>query len=333
MWDPCCEFGKICLAGGGFGGNSWPMSTGNIVVVGSLNSDLVASVNRFPDAGETVMGTGFQMNPGGKGGNQAVAAARLGGAVAMIGAVGDDAFGNAQLASLQREGIDVNGVERIRDQPTGTALIEVDQGGENRIVVVPGANGKLNPDHILKHKGLIEAASVVLVQLEIPLDTVSVVVDLAWNTEAPMVLDPAPAVTLSDRLLEEIDFLTPNLGELGVLSGKAFNDADPLELISEGARELLGKGMSNIIVKLGARGALWVNEHQSHHWPARKVDVVDSTAAGDCFNAAFAVALCEGRSVKDAGEFAVNAAALSVTQSGAQQSMPTRADVDALIAI
>lgn len=300
----------------------------DIVVVGSLNADLVVSTERMPNKGETVVGDDFNIHCGGKGANQAVAAARLGARVAMVGAVGDDDFGRAQIANLNAAGVNTDSIHRVADAPTGTALIEVDAAGENRIVVVPGANGLLTPGHILEHKQLLESARVILLQLEIPMDAVSAAIEIGWASDAQVVLDPAPARGLPESWWEQIDFLTPNLSELGMLLNRSFDEDDSIDAIGEEAKELVVKGVEHVMVKLGPRGAVLVADDNFHHWPGREIEVVDTTAAGDCFNGAFAVALAENRSVMEAGQFAVKAAALSVTRAGAQDAMPSRAMVE-----
>jgi len=300
------------------------MTTADIVVVGSLNVDLVVSVPRFPESSETVKGNKFRTFFGGKGGKQAVAAARLGGRVAMIGSVGRDDFGETQIQNLKREGINVGGIRRTAEHSTGTALIEVDQNGDNRIVVVPGANGALRPEHVREYQELLRLAKVVLVQLEIPMETVSAVMDAVGCGDAVLVLDPAPATKLPEKWLGQTDYLTPNLGELGLLLDRPFNDATPIPQIVDGAGQLISKGVRNVLVKLGCRGALWMSEGNIQHWPGHEVKVVDTTAAGDCFNGALAVGLAKGWDVNRASQYAVAASAVAVTRAGAQDSLPDK---------
>jgi ribokinase len=299
-------------------------------VAGSLNLDLVASVPRFPGAGETITGHGFRTFPGGKGANQACAAGKLGARVAMIGRLGRDAAADALLASLAAAGVGTELVARDPDHPSGTAIIAVDASRENRIIVVPGANGAFTPEALAPASEVLREAACVLLQLEIPLATVVAAARLARAGKAIVILDPAPAGPLPDALFADVDYLTPNLGELATLSGAAFDEDASLDRIAAAARLLVRRGARRVIAKLGARGALLVTELAAHHWPPFPVTPVDTTAAGDAFNAAFAVALVAGETELDAGVFASAAAACSVTRSGAQASLPSREEVEAL---
>jgi len=302
-----------------------------IVVAGSLNMDLVAGVREFPAAGETVLGEDFRTFAGGKGANQAYAAARLGAHVAMLGQVGNDAAGEAQIRNLASVGVDTDSIGRDPDRPSGTAIIAVDAAKENRIIVIPGANGTFTPERLEKSRELLTGAALVLLQLEIPLDTVLAAARRARDGGARVMLDPAPARPLPAELVERVDYLTPNLGELATLTGTRLGADSPIGDIIAAARDLCARGARKVIVKLGGRGALLVSRDEYHPWPAFQVEAVDTTAAGDCFNAAFAVALVEGRSEIEAGVFASAAAACSVTRPGAQASMPSREEVEALV--
>jgi ribokinase len=301
-----------------------------IVVVGSLNAGLVTRLDRFPVPGETVTARDFAVHAGGKGANQAYAAARLGGRVAMLGAVGRDLYGDLLSDSLHRAGVDVASVARDADAPTGMAFITIDASGENEIVIVPGANARIAPYSLRAHEGRIASAGVVLLQLEVPLPVVERAARVAHEGGAVVILDPAPAPAppLPSSLLECVDFLTPNLGELQTLTRRAVaaNDAD------SAARALAaGHPRLRVIVKMGERGALLVEPDGRSHWPAPRVEVVDTTAAGDAFNGALAVALAEGLPLLEAGRRAVIAGSLSVTRAGAQPSMPSRAEVEAAL--
>ena len=299
----------------------------DIVVIGSLNSDLVATVERFPNAGETLTGRDFVINCGGKGANQAYAAAALGGAVAMVGQVGSDDSGAVQIKNLSSIGVRVASVQRDNNQPTGTAIIEVESSGENRIIIVPGANGTLTADRLEPSLNLLQEAKLLLLQLEIPMETVAEAIRIGKEFGVQIVLDPAPAAPIPDEWCASIDFLTPNLTELGSLTGDRLEEDTPLEQVTQSARRLCDRGVPCVITKLSSRGAIRVTAHDSYHQPAPAVQVVDTTAAGDCFNAAFAVALASDHSEQDAIEFAVAAGSLSVTRRGAQKAMPVRREV------
>ena len=298
-----------------------------IVVVGSLNVDLVVRVPRFPAPGETVVGTDYAVFPGGKGANQAVAAARLGGDVHMVGRVGNDDNGRLLLASLASAGVDAGGVRVDADAPTGTAVITIDGAGQNMIAIVPGANGRLRPDDVEARRSVLASAVVVLLQLEVAFDVVEGAARLGREAGATVVLDPAPARPEALPLLARVDVVTPNETELACLVG-APSGPRGIEEAARLARVLLDRGAKSVIAKLGTLGALEVTTAGRRFWPAHAVDAVDTTAAGDVWNGAFAAALAEGRSVDDAGAFASAAAAISVTRPGAQPSMPTRVEVE-----
>jgi ribokinase len=303
-----------------------------IVVVGSLNADLVVRVPRFPIPGETIRGDRFDVFPGGKGGNQAAAAARLGGRVAMVGQVGGDSQGAWLRESLQAAGADVSRVGIDESVSSGVALITIAADGQNDIVIVSGANGTFTPERLAPSVPLLRQAAIVLLQLEIPLPTVERAAAEACASGAQVVLDPAPAMPVPEQLLALSTLVTPNETELLALTGHsgadgAVGDAD----IDRHARTLIDRGARAVLVKLGARGARLVTTSETAAWPAFPVEVVDTTAAGDAFGGALAVALAEGAERHDAIRFACAAAALSVTRAGAQPSMPSRPDVDRLI--
>lgn len=305
-----------------------------LVVAGSLNMDFVVSVDRLPAAGETVLGRDFRMIPGGKGANQACAAGRLGGDsvhVKMIGRVGYDVFADHLKASLSAAGVDVTAVHATRAQPTGVALIWVDRQGQNSIVVASGANRELASADVEAMRKSLRGAAIALFQLETPLDTVEAALKLAREEGAITMLDPAPAQRLSVGLLEAVDILTPNESEALLLCGRA-----PARVSVEEARELAESlrrlGPRTVIVKLGEQGCLLLNDAGARHFPGYRVEVRDTTAAGDTFNAALAVALAEGRAIEQAIPFANAAAAISVTRLGAQASAPGRAEVEEFLA-
>jgi ribokinase len=306
-----------------------------IVVIGSLNLDLVAKVARMPAEGETLTGLGFATYPGGKGANQAVAAALLGGDVVMVGRVGKDGFGEQLRGALHGAGVDTSCVREVAGS-SGTAVILVTPFGGNSIVVIPGANGTISPQELELHAEVIEGASIVLAQLEVPLETVVRAAELAAARGVPFVLDPAPAQGLPPEFLKNVTWLTPNETETMILLqslGHEWNgNLEDEAGIAEAAVKLLATGVRNVILKLSGRGVyLRGVDVVGHFVDAAKVQVVDTTAAGDTFNGAFAYALTEGAEPSDAARFACFAAAISVTRPGAQPSMPHLEEVRALI--
>lgn len=298
----------------------------SILVIGSINMDLVAQTPRIPVAGETLTGTTFATTPGGKGANQAVAAARLGASVAMLGMVGQDVFGTSLLNTLQNAGVNTESVARV-DGPSGIASIAVGAQGENSIIVIPGANAAVTPNVLDQHIALIRTAGIVLCQLELPMATVMHALELCADAGVPVVLDPAPAVPLPASAWRRIAWFTPNETEAKLYLGTEL----PPE---EAAAQLLALGLEGVILKRGAQGSYVARSNGEARWvPAFQVDAVDTVAAGDCFNGAFAVALREGLDPWAAARFASAAAAISVTRHGAQDSMPTRAEVDQFLAM
>ena len=301
-----------------------------IVVVGSLNMDFVVRVNHLPAPGETVLGRDFQMIPGGKGANQACAAAKLAGSsvpVRMIGRVGYDLFADHLRASLSAAGVDVTAIHATRAQPTGVALIWVDNTGQNSIVVASGANHEIVPADAAAMRPIFRGARFVLFQLETPLDTVAAALEAAHEEGARTILDPAPAQPLSRELLSHVDVLTPNESEACHLLRRPVTRVTPDEAPSL-ARELRDLGPSTIVLKLGEQGCYCLEGDFEKQVPGFRVDARDTTAAGDTFNAGLAVALAEGQSTEEALRFANAAAAISVTRLGAQASVPTRNEVD-----
>jgi ribokinase len=298
-----------------------------IVVVGSLNMDVVCRVARAPAAGETVLGEAVSFVPGGKGANQAVAAARLGGRVRMVGCVGGDDFGARLRAGLAREGIDVTHVGVDADATSGVAMILVEAGGQNRITVAPGANARLTPAQVEAAAGGWPRGGILLLQLETPLPTVEAAIAAARRAGTTVILNPAPAQPLPDAWWPHLDILLPNESEAALLAGLPVRDA---AAASEAARLLRRRGARCVLVTLAERGVLIVDDAGERMLPAPRVVAVDTTAAGDTFTGALAVALAEGASLDAAALFAVRAAALSVTRPGAQTSIPHRAEVEAI---
>jgi ribokinase len=298
-----------------------------IVVVGSINLDLVAATDRIPIAGETVRGFSFRTFPGGKGANQAVAAARLGGSVSMIGRLGSDAFGVELRDSLEKSNVNTEAVQIVSGS-SGVALITTDPQGENAITVVAGANAYLSPASLDSKIELIRTAGILLTQLEIPLETVEHLAAIAAQEGVPLMLDPAPARALPPSLLKRIEWLTPNETETSVLTGSGPGELSD-ESIEDAANALLDRGSRNVILKLGDRGCyVALSDGTRQLVPAYSVNPVDTTAAGDAFNGAFAVALMNGQGAIEAASWASAVAAISVTRAGAQASMPTAAEVD-----
>ncbi len=301
-----------------------------LVVVGSLNMDFVVSVERLPVPGETVLGRDFQMIPGGKGANQACAAGKLGAdsvAVRMIGRTGYDVFADHLKASLAAANVDVSAIHATKSQPTGVALIWVDRQGQNSIVVASGANFALAAADVEGMRKVFRGAALALFQLETPLDTVAAALALARTEGLRTMLDPAPAQPLPAALLALVDILTPNENEALMLLGRPPARVSPNDA-PELAAALRSLGPRAVILKLGDRGSYYSSDEVSFSTPAFPVDVRDSTAAGDTFNAALAVALTEGQPIEQALRFANAAAAISVTRLGAQASAPSRAEVD-----
>lgn len=290
-----------------------------ITVVGSLNMDLVVYADKIPRPGETVLGRNFRQIPGGKGANQASSAAKLGAEVCMIGCIGTDSFGAQLKDSLGRDGVNVEHVMVKPGVSTGVAVILVENSGDNSITVASGANYSITEGDIAKARGVITASDVILLQLEIPLNTVKAATIAAKSAGKTVILNPAPAAELDEEILKNTDILTPNETELEFLSGQR---TDTLENIKAAASVMLEKGVKELVITLGARGALHINRKAAAHYSAYQVNAVDTTAAGDSFNAALAVSLSEGKTMEEAIGFAMKVGAMTVTKEGAQPSLP-----------
>jgi len=299
-----------------------------IVVVGSLNMDMVVQVDRRPGVGETVMGRRFFTSPGGKGANQAYAAARLGGSVSMVGRTGADVFGEQLIRHLKKAGVQTEGIAACEEASSGVAFITIDAQGENNIIVVPGANHRLTAEDIRLNADRIKSCGLLVVQLEIPMETVMEAVRLARHHRVPVLLDPAPACPLPDELLGMVHYLTPNESEMQQLTGKKVRDP---ETAFQAAEALLSRGVRVVLAKLGENGVAVLSRTERFHMPGFQVNAVDTTAAGDTFAGALAVALTEGKSLAEAVRFANAASAISVTRFGAQSSMPDRAETEAFL--
>ena len=292
-----------------------------ILVVGSSNTDMVLRLKEIPQPGQTVMGGDFKVLAGGKGANQAVAARRAGGEVRFITAVGNDDFGNAAIKNLDSEGIKTGHIQFVDGVPSGVAMIFVSEEGENCIGVAPGANRELASGFLEDNSQVFTQCSHLLVQLEIPMETVEAVVRLAAQNGVQTILNPAPAARLSSQILQDLYCITPNEHEAEELTGITVMD---LESAQRAANALLQRGVQNVIITLGSDGALLVNSQGVHHQDADKVDVVDTTAAGDTFNGVLAALLAEGRPLKESIRLAVKGATLAVQQHGASDSVPFR---------
>ncbi len=299
-----------------------------VTVVGSSNMDLVVKSERIPVVGETILGGDFIMVPGGKGANQAVAAAKLGAQVFFIVRVGKDIFGSQSLANFKKVNIVTKYITQTDKAPSGVALIMVDQKGSNSIVVAPGANQKLSPQDVKKAASAIAGCGAVVAQLEIPIETVEMAAALANKYKVPFILNPAPARALGDGLLRLVDILIPNETEAQILTGTRVCDKDTARTA---ARQLLGRGVKTVILTMGTQGYLLMDGCMDEFVPAHQVQAVDTTAAGDAFTGALAFGVAAGKSVAQAARFANYVAALSVTRMGAQPSMPTLGQVQTFI--
>jgi ribokinase len=299
------------------------MSRPGIVVVGSANTDMVIRVDRIPGPGETVIGHEFVIAPGGKGANQAVAAARLGADVAFVARLGTDTFGDRAVAGYEDEGIDTSFIARDPDAASGVALIFVDDAGENTIAVASGANARLTPHDVERAAEMIAGAHVLLVQLEVPLDAVSRAIELAHDAGAQVILNPAPAREIPASLLSKVSIITPNEHEIKVVVGTGDRE--------HALDKILEAGVHTALVTLGARGVLWATGERQTPVPAFAVQAVDTTAAGDAFNGGLAYALARGMEMAEAIRYASAVAAIAVTRMGAQPSLPTRDEVQAFL--
>lgn len=296
-----------------------------IAVVGSSNTDMVIKTERLPAPGETILGGNFFMNAGGKGANQAVAAARLNGNVFFIAKIGNDIFGKNAMELFNNEGINTDHILTDQKNPSGIALITVDANGENCIAVASGANAFLFEDDLRNAQKILEQAHVILMQLEIPVSTVEYVAEIAYQNNKKIILNPAPACKLSDELLKKIYIITPNEKESEMLTGIVIQDIDSAK---QAAKLLSKKGIEIVIITLGSNGALIYNNKEFFLIPTLAVDAIDTTAAGDVFNGALAVAISEQKNIVEAVQFANCAAAISVTKLGAQASAPHRNEVE-----
>jgi ribokinase len=302
----------------------------SIVVIGSSNTDMIIKIPRIPKPGETILGGKFNTAAGGKGANQAMAAARAGGDVTFVARVGDDIFGQQAIKGFKKDYINVDHVLTDNHEPSGVALIFVDEKGENSIAVASGANAQLSVKDVENAQSAILSAGILLMQLETPIETIRKSASIAQNSGAKIILNPAPAQLLDNELLSMLDILTPNETEAELLSGIKVTD---IESAKRAGKILLEKGLDKVIITLGNKGALLVTENETELISGFKVDAIDTTAAGDTFNGTLAVGLAEGKELKDAIKMANAAAALSVTKLGAQPSAPSRNDIEKMLTL
>lgn len=295
----------------------------NICVIGSLNMDLVVNVDTMPKPGQTIIGSNFKEVPGGKGANQAVAMARLNGNVSMIGKVGEDGFGQTLINSLKNDKVDTTYIQTAKGA-TGVALITVDKNAQNSIVVSPGANFEVKEDDIDNNIEAIKNSNIVVLQLETPLNTIKYALNKAKELNKYTILNPAPAVKLDNEIIKNVDLLTPNETELEIISGVSIETEEDIQ---KAAQIMIEKGVKELIVTLGSKGSLYINKEKSMFKKAYKVEAVDTTAAGDSYTGALAVALSQDKNIEDAMDFASKVGALSVLKEGAQSSLPTLEDV------
>ena len=299
-----------------------------IYIIGSINTDMVAMTKNLPAPGETVMGGEFMMTAGGKGANQAVSAARLGGEVTMVGRLGEDIFGDQSIERLKHENINCDFIGRDSIAASGVALISVDDKGENHIVVAPGANNQLDKTKVKTALDSMPDNAIILLQLEIPLETVAHIIETTRGSSRRVILDPAPApsTALPDNFLNGLYLITPNETEATKLSGIEVQDDRSAEAA---AQKLLATGVNNVAITMGAKGVVLVQQDGVKFIKSPKVTAIDSTAAGDCFNGALAVSIANDLSLEQSVERACRAASISVTRKGAQDSMPSKSEVDA----
>lgn len=296
-----------------------------ILVLGSLNMDFVIRVKNIPQIGETVIGKDVKLVPGGKGANQSYAVGKLGGNVMMLGAVGTDLYGKELLNNLSNVNVDVSAIQQLNNIPTGQAFVSVYDSGDNSIVVIPGANGCVDKEMIDANIKYIDECDYIIMQLEIPIETVQYVKNLAISKGKKVIIDPAPAIpNLNDDFWKNVSLIKPNETEIGILTGKKVST---VEDAIDSAKLLIKKGVETVIVTLGGDGCLFVDNEHEKYYPAKKVECIDTTAAGDSFIAALVVALSENQNYEKAIEFAQKVSSLVVTRKGAQTSIPCRAEL------
>jgi len=295
-----------------------------ICVIGSIGYDLTTYMYQFPKAGETIVGKKFIQNPGGKGDNQVIAAARVGGDVTFIGAVGDDNYGELLKKNLEANNVKTH-LKIVPNMSSQIATILIDETGENRIVIVPGANNFVDKKQIDDNFHIIKECDIILMQLEIPMETVEYIVDKFYELNKILILNPAPGAELSDNIIKKCTYLTPNENEIGLITKMPYDTIDNIKLAS---KSLIDKGAQNVLVTLGEKGAYLKNKNEDIIIPTIKVKAIDTTGAGDCFNGVFAMYLALGKSAIEAIKYANVASSISVTRSGAVPSLPYKEEVD-----
>ena len=295
-----------------------------ICVIGSIGYDLTTYMYKFPNAGETIVGKKFIQNPGGKGDNQVIASARVGGDVTFIGAVGDDNYGELLKKNLEENKVKTH-MKIVPNMSSQIATILIDESGENRIVIVPGANNFVDKKQIDDNFDIIKECDIILMQLEIPMETVEYVVDKFYELNKIIILNPAPGAELSDNIIKKCTYLTPNENEIGLITKMPY---DTIDNIKSAAKCLFDKGAQNVLVTLGEKGAYLKNKNDDIIIPTLKVKALDTTGAGDCFNGVFAACLAMGKNAIEAIKYANVASSISVTRSGAVPSLPYKNEVD-----
>ena len=295
-----------------------------ICIIGSIGYDLTTYMYQFPKAGETIVGKKFIQNPGGKGDNQVIAAARVGGDVTFIGAVGDDNYGELLKKNLEANNVKTH-LKIVPNMSSQIATILIDETGENRIVIVPGANNFVDKKQIDDNFDIIKECDIILMQLEIPMETVEYVVDKFYELNKILILNPAPGAELSDNIIKKCTYLTPNENEIGLITKMPYDTIDNIKLA---AKSLIDKGAQNVLVTLGEKGAYLKNKNEDIIIPTMKVKAVDTTGAGDCFNGVFAMYLALGKSVIEAIKYANVASSISVTRPGTVPSLPYKEEVE-----
>lgn len=301
-----------------------------IVVIGSFMMDLVVTTSRAPMNGETIIGNSFNRYPGGKGANQAVTASRLGGNTTFIGKVGSDLFGKEAINTLSREKVNIDNLLIDDENPTGIGSVTLEESGNNRIIIVPGANLTYTIENLQSVKSIIKNAEVIILQLEINLQVVEKAIQYANHCNVPVILNPAPACALSNELLSKVTYLTPNESEAGILTNTSIKT---LKDATKAANILIEKGVKNVIMTLGNQGALIVNKEETIHVPGYFAKQVDTVAAGDSFNGALAIGISKKKPLKEIVQYANAVGALTITKNGAIPSLPTKEEVDRFIKV
>ena len=295
-----------------------------ILVIGSIGYDLTTFCEKIPVAGETIVGRKFAQNPGGKGDNQSVASARAGGNITFIGAVGDDLYGKILMENLETNNVRYK-IKIVPNMSSQIATILIDKNGQNRIVIIPGANNFVDKEQIDENMDLIDESDIIVLQLEIPMETVEYIINVAWEKKKMIILNPAPGAKLSENIIKKVNFLTPNETELAIITGMPTNNMEEIELAS---KKLIDLGTQNLIVTLGEKGCLLCNKNENKLFPAYPTTAVDTAGAGDCFNGVFATYYSKGYSIDEAIKYANLASSISVSRVGTVPSLPTLKEIE-----